>query len=245
MSLQIWLPLNGSSINQGVASFSPTASNIIYADNGKIGAKCFSGGYISMTPEQSASILNNNELTIAFWIKPLDKTKNGIIFGDNDNRQFSLFQYHSATSDKEGTTLHWSWGGNGINSWSSGVNYAENGTSSSSTQTILASVMPEGLWTHVCVVYKNPSLYIYINGKLRAERHGGVSNAASFAQTTPIIHNSSYRYFNDFRIYNHALSLKEIKELSKGLMIHYKLNFDNNTNLLKNPIHPPLLCHTL
>ena len=98
--------------------------------------------------------------------------------------------------------------------------------------------MPEKLWTHVCVVYKNPSLYIYINGKLRAERHGGVSNAASFAQTTPIIHNSSYRYFNDFRIYNHALSLKEIKELSKGLMIHYKLNFDNNTNLLVNALNP-------
>ena len=238
MSLRIWLPLDGNTINKGDLGSKLSESGITFADNGKIGGKCFSGGYISMTPEQSTSILNNNELTIAFWIKPLDKTKNNIIFGDNNNRQFSLFQYYNSSSDKEGTTLHWSWGGNGINSWLSGMNYDENDTPSSNTQTILPSVMPEKLWTHVCVVYKNPSLYIYINGKLRAVRHGGVSNAASFAQTTPIIHNSSYRYFNDFRIYNHALSLKEIKELSKGLMIHYKLNFDNNTNLLVNALNP-------
>ena len=31
-------------------------------------------------------------------------------------------------------------------------------------------------------------------------------------------------YFNDFRLYDHCLSLREIKELSKGLICHYKMD---------------------
>lgn len=41
---------------------------------------------------------------------------------------------------------------------------------------------------------------------------------------------------NDFRIYNHALSLKEVKEISKGLVLHYPLNQNVGLglNLIKN-----------
>jgi hypothetical protein len=40
----------------------------------------------------------------------------------------------------------------------------------------------------------------------------------------------------DVRIYNHALSLKEIKDLNKALLLHY--NFEDNfgtTNIVTNP----------
>ena len=37
---------------------------------------------------------------------------------------------------------------------------------------------------------------------------------------------------NDFRIYDHALSAKEVEEIAKGLVLHYKLD-EPNPNLLK------------
>lgn len=48
-----------------------------------------------------------------------------------------------------------------------------------------------------------------------------------------------YPYFgaiNDFRIYDHCLSAKEIEEIAKGLILHYKLDdpyIESTTNLFK------------
>ena len=99
MSLQVWLPLNGSAINQGVAGFQPKVETILYTADGlgKIGSKAASGT-IKLSAEQTASIFNNNAVTIAFWIYPLSETSGGIIFGNYgyseqyNNRKFSLFQ---------------------------------------------------------------------------------------------------------------------------------------------------------
>ena len=108
MSLQVWLPLNGSTVNQGIAGFWPAAAGITYATAGKIGAKCCSGGSLTMSANQTASILNNQAITIAFWIKPLTNDGaqifgNGADMGANNNRKFALWQYPT------GQDFHWSW----------------------------------------------------------------------------------------------------------------------------------------
>lgn len=46
------------------------------------------------------------------------------------------------------------------------------------------------------------------------------------------------RYINDVRIYDHCLSPKEVKEISKGLVLHYPLNdayLEETSNLFTYP----------
>ena len=214
MSLQIWLPLNGSTINQGVAGFQPAAADIVYTNSGKIGAQACSGGAVSMTAAQTASIFNNNEITIAFWIKPLNATSGGIIFGNesmaaNNNRKFSLFQYHNSQTHPNmvGTSLHWSW-----------MNDAAEQTFTSG---IIENCLPVNVWTHVCVAYKNPNIKIYINGEEVKTVSSVISNSSSFEYNTTILNSNSNRHINDLRVYDHALSALEVKQLSQGLVIHY------------------------
>jgi hypothetical protein len=44
------------------------------------------------------------------------------------------------------------------------------------------------------------------------------------AAAAPIRNNIDYQHMNDLRIYDHALSVKEVQELSKALMVHYTFN---------------------
>ena len=165
MSLQVWLPLNGSAINQGVAGFQPAAAGITYATSGKIGAKSCSGGSLSMPAEKAATILNNQAITIAFWIKPL---ANGAaqIFGNdngmgaNNNRKFALWQYPT------GQDFHWSW-----------MNDAASATFTTGSVT---GAFPLNTWTHLCITYNNPNVTIYINGEKKATSQG-ISNSSTFA----------------------------------------------------------------
>lgn len=208
MSLQIWLPLNGHSNNYGLLGNEAiaVASTLSYIDNGRCG-KALAGGGLALPATSAAKILNNKEVTIAFWIYPLGTTS-GVIFGNEgmtapNNRRFTLFQYPTAND------LHWSW------------------QDETSNSTIIASsksgVLPSKTWTHVCVVYKNPTCTVYINGVSVATSSGSL-NSSTYAYATTLIAANTGRYMSDFRLYDNALSAKEVKLLSQGLILHYTCN---------------------
>ena len=227
MSLQVWLPLNGNLNNQGLVDWKPTLQNGTTSAyvNGKIGKALNTGGII-MPANITKQILNNNEFSYTCWIYvngANDSTsERSMIFGNNDQtghlggRQFSLFQYPTAND------FHWSFYNY------DGTNYTVWATAT------LTDVLPSYQWTHIAISYKKPILNIYINGENKVHWTDKISNASSFEFDTQLIHNSSYHYLNDIRLYNHALSEKEIKEISKGLVLHYKLSNFGNENLISN-----------
>lgn len=211
MALVAWYPLNGDIENHGVgnASFSSTSGSI-FVNNGKTG-KALQGTdkTFSWTAEQTASLLNSQEFSISFWLyvdaETGSKTNRGMLFGSSsmtppNNRRYSLFQYPSCND------LHWSW----QNDNASGTFLGD----------ILYGVLPSYKWTHVCVIYKNPTLYVYLNNELK-KTSTGTQTSTNWNVVTPVLYQNPYTRKCDYRIFNHAISAKEREEIYKSCILHY------------------------
>lgn len=225
MSLQIWLPLRGDLTNNGlynsVLNLHGTTSPVSN-DNGKIG-KCytFSDGYILGTQ----NFMNNDtpDWSYCAWIK-ISAYHNGCLFTCRDavtSAGFAIFHYDSST--------HWLFDDGDRWNFDSSIE------------------LPLNTWTHVAFVRKKGSYRkFYVNGILAASTTS--TNTPTNVSTTHFTigesqQSSTYAdgnnfqgQINDVRIYNHALSAKEVKEISKGLVCHYPLdnNGIGNPNLVPN-----------
>lgn len=209
--LCLWLPFTDGVIkNQGlindefITSIDPTFSN-----DGKLG-KCLEQGQFDMSATMTSKILNNQALTICFWIyiNAEEGSQGGTIFGninsnvEFNNRKFSIFQYPTCND------LHLSWMNDAAKAFM--------------MTPIYKGVLPSYQWTHVTVTYHNPTMTVYING-IKKYTYSGVSNSSSFEYQTRVVWQNAYRKLNDFRIYNECLSPRQVKEISKGLVCHYPL----------------------
>lgn len=108
------------------------------------------------------------------------------------------------------------------------------------------TVISASTWYHIGFTYDGSQIKIYVNGTLDAtHNYSGQSNPADYVHiaswardgllSTPTIfpHYKTVGRINDFRIYDHVLSKKEIKYLSQGLVAHYQLKGMGRTNYLK------------
>lgn len=222
MALQIWLPLNKDLRNHGVKDTTVTATNATINDNGKIG-KCYSFNGSNSYLLGTHNFISNNtdEWTFACWMKLNATTTGQTLFSCRTSAAatgFTIF-YHGST-------------------W-----LIDDGTRWQLTPT---TTIAANTWYHICVVRKKGvGKYLYVNGVL--------DSSTSTTGTPTIVNTSLYSiglcqngassvsgnplngYLNDIRFYDHALSIAEIKEISKGLVCHYKLDeFYTSDNLIVN-----------
>lgn len=202
-----------------ITSIDPTFSN-----DGKLG-KCLEQGQFDMSATMTSKILNNQALTMCFWIyvNAEEGSKGSTIFGninnnvEFNNRKFSIFQYPTCND------LHLSWMNDAAKAFM--------------MTPIYKGVLPSYQWTHVTITYHNPTMTVYING-IKKYTYSGVSNSSSFEYQTRVVWQNAYRKLNDFRIYNECLSPRQVKEISKGLVCHYLLGEVDGKiggrNLIKN-----------
>lgn len=230
MSLKVWLPLNGNLYNQGCSNVTVTNNGATVNANGKIGS-CYHFGTASQYMNISKEAMNTftTECSIAFWLKI-----------KSWNTSYATF-FQAGLGSTAWTHYIFGFLRNNANST---VCFTISNGSSASNASYLTSSLSLDTWYHVVLTYTTGKCTIYLNGTLDHEYTTSI--VPNFAGITTITlgkcnNGSSYQTdcdINDFRIYDHYLSAAEIKEISQGLVLHYKLDsFQGgygNPNLITN-----------
>lgn len=216
MSLRVWLPLNGNLNNQGLSDVTVTNNSATIDNNGKIG-KCykFEAGGAKITNTLSSPI-ESSIGTMSCWIKFNSFPANnawyclmhlGAIGGFAQCRLGLYMEYQ---------------------------NYIVICINGSSNYNRYLHSLTINRWYHLCATFDGTTIRLYIDG---AEVWNKIAVVGSYTTDTSTLFIGSTNnyyfkgYMNDVRYYDHALSAKEVKLLSKGLVCHYPLNGINNSIL--------------
>ena len=218
MALQIWCPLIKDIHNQGISNIMPSASGATFTTSGKIG-----NGALNSSNEFSVTIpaLSGKKVwSFCFWGYVVSSTITSnwtqIARINDGSSNFRVEVCPKTTS-------------NGIYCYSTHNNsgYAISSGSISS---------PNGgyydQWAHFCLTSDGTTIFKYMNGELI----GTCSyNGAGAITGTFVLTNNNRIYKNDLRVYDHCLSICELKAISSALVLHYPLNdayVEGTTNLV-------------
>lgn len=221
MSLRVWLPLNGDLHNQGLSDeLNFTITGTITDAAGKIG---MSKEFASSNAIAPFNFALGDEATVCCWAyynsRPTTSSNDWLV-------------HLGSTSGYENAVL-------GLSTYHKTLFCVMVGGKYDSTYTHNFEL---NTWYHICLVWKKPMAYLYINGNLANtydNLNGGTKLTSNKISIASNVVNSSTKFkgrLNDVRLYDHALSTKEVKEIAKGLVLHYLLNHNGlgNKNLLAN-----------
>ena len=209
MSLIAHYPLNGDATDYFGNDGTPT--NVSWVD-GKSGQAAEFNGSSSKIDCYVEKARNNVNVSISCWIKPNTlesmafitqqrsdglQHSRGLLMGDASG-EITAFSRNSA----------YSW-----NALKSGVNAVV------------------GVYSHVCLTQYLDRISLFVDGELRASMDMGsyVDSYNDFFAIGKYTNSSSFFFdgqIDDVRIYDHALSQKEVSEIAKGLVASY--NFDGD-----------------
>lgn len=209
MSLKVWLPLNGNVNNQGTSSCTITSASPQYSTAGKIGEALSLSSSINSTVKCTYPLINNT-MSICFWINPNTPGIWSDIFSFGGNNRMEV-----SSDDRKSYT------------W-----YVDSGKKSLISSGTYLFTLNLNTWSHVVIAIDETNVYFYVNSVLtKTVTRSSATLADIFAENAFFYIgarvDNSCKYtglINDFRIYDHCLSVKEIKEISKALICHYPLD---------------------
>ena len=201
MPLRIWLPLNNSFENRGIDGASVTTGGV-FETPGKLSAYCWRSSERISVPYTYGS---TERLSVCMWVKPNSARAWTSVFGWGNT---STRQNRIEVNADAGTTYYF-FGSNDclVNS---NLMVAENFTNA--------------VWHHFAMVADGTNVRFYLDGALSKTLPQRSQVSATFDGTNTFYF-GGYKdtfngYYNDVRVYDHALSQKEVAELAKGMMLH-------------------------
>lgn len=230
MSLAVWLPFTENIDTQGLENIKFSAVNSCNASlvsGGKIG-KCYSSSSGALVSDTKIRL--GPRISMFAWVNP-DSLGNMTVCGQ--------LRGTAGANNSSGT-------GACLSISSSGAIVATIGTTYVAS---MNSVVAAGVWTHIGFTLYDRIVKFYKNGlEVYSDTLGsryaeisdffGVFGGALMADSSdPRSVNTSNIFkgkLNDVRAFSHACSAKEVKEMAKGLVLHYK--FDDE-HILGNTIY--------
>lgn len=233
MSLQVWLPLNGDTVNYGLdkhefRSYSNTG--VTLNDNGKIG-KC----YQFSIPQTAANLIYSAD--------------DGFVNKFINDKSFSLCAWFNTTTTAAGPIFYITYGVSIRGGNASGGTIFTLMNASRTVVCTTDAVANDGKWHHIVGTYnvETNQMKIYLDGvcKNTVNYTSGYTYNTTYTNGLHVGRNPNNStltenyYFNgkinDVRFYDHCLTPKEVKEISKGLIAHYPLkDIYNSSNLIIN-----------
>ena len=212
MPLRIWLPLNNSYENRGIDGSAVTTGGV-FETPGKLSAYCWRSSARISVPYTYGS---NEQLSVCMWIKPNSANAWTSIFGWGNT---STRQNRIEVNANAGTTYYF-FGSNDclVNS-----------------NLIVAENFTNAVWHHFAMVADGTKVRFYLDGALAKTINQKSQVSATFDGTNTFYfggYSDNYNgYYNDVRVYDHALSQKEVVDLAKGMLIHYTLDNPYTTGI--------------
>ena len=228
--LQVWLPLNGTLENKGLVKSTITSNGVSWSNSGKIG-KCFDNSdrenrWILL---QNAFPAHDTDHTVCFWVKSLPNIAAsgdwGCIYTTSNVNGTDAARCTIAVSTTNGYNI------------------------SDSCPVFTVTVNDRTQWNHITIVTTKTKVVVYVNGQYSNEQTRNATIASSATRHIAISRNSTGSEaiwnmrgsINDFRVYSYALSLQEIKELSRCKVGHWL--GDGNGTFLPNVLGTPMVSY--
>jgi hypothetical protein len=214
MSLVVWLPLNGDLRNQGLSGVTPTNNGATVNSSGKLG-KCYTfNGSNSISIPLVVLPSKTPEWSFTCWFKlaNITSTAAACLFSERtagNGNGYTIFIYPNNSNILVDDGARWSF---------------------TPTTKFAAST-----WYHFAVTRTASGKKIYVNGsEIGSTTTVGNTTAINtngclvgLAQSSAALTTGNQGWIgdlNDVRVYNNALSESEVKELARGLVLHYPLN---------------------
>lgn len=208
MSLQIWLPFDGNLKNQGVLHTPIPTTSANFVDDGKVTSKCLKSS-TKVKYDVSNGNISTHEMTVSFWGK-----------SDTYTGTSTAWWQICSFNCNDNTAFH--------------IYCVPNARYKMEYKPELNTYCDTNVWHHITYVLNGTKLTTYVDGVQSAQatvtNDNRILNSISIGVNTVNI--------NDFRVYNHCLSPREIQYVAAGLIAHYPLKdggIEATTNLAPYP----------
>lgn len=228
ISLQVWCPLLGNNINQGISNVTLTSpgSTMSIVNTGKLG-KTYDNSSKTAGGFRTSDVVDLGSAQSMFcWFR-------FVSLSDNSALGCGIISQHRYPKNTGlGITVKYV-------SSTTGYLSANTGTGSSRTYNTYcgSTLLQANTWYHVGITYDGTNvLKLYVNGVCDGTHNvGQMSTPADYlmlycwslsSSSGATVHNNYVLNgaINDARVYDECLSPKEVEILARGLVLHYPLS---------------------